>query len=385
MSPDTTLSKAWSSGGAAPSQPAGAPPLDGIDHVRLYVGNAKQTAYFLSTSFGMTVCGYRGPEGGYREHCDYWLESGRVRFLVTGGAAPGATATTWAAAHGDGVCDIAFTTRHVDELYEHATGLGACGYEPPHDETDEHGTIRVASIGTYGHLRHTLVDRSKYRAKFLPGFDVVGPLPNQAPQLFHDIDHTVGCVELGELERWVRFYQSAFGFGRFAEFTGDDIATEYSALMSTVVADGSGRIKLPLNEPAPGRRRSQIDEYLQYHDGPGVQHIALITSDIVAAVDVLRERGVTFLRTPLTYYDDPVLAARIGEIRLPVAELRSRGILVDRDEDGYLLQIFTNPIVDRPTMFIELIERNGATGFGKGNFKALFEAVEREQARRGNL
>ncbi|MGW7518350.1 4-hydroxyphenylpyruvate dioxygenase [Streptomyces sp. NPDC054796] len=351
----------------------------------MQVGNARQTTHFLSTAFGMTLRAYRGPEHGYRDHAEYLLEAGRVRLLVTGPAAPGSAAAAWVQAHGDSVSDIAFTTRDVDRLYAHATENGAHPYEAPRDRTDDHGTVRTAAIGTYGELRHTFVDRSRYPGEFLPGFVGTGPLPSQAPPVFEDIDHTVGCVAQGELDEWIRFYEAALGFSSFAEFTSDDISTEYSALMSTVVADGTGRIKLPLNEAAPGRRRSQIDEFLEYHHGPGVQHIALNTPDILAGVDILRERGVTFLPIPPAYYDDPALADRFGDIRVPVAELRSRGILVDRDEEGYLLQIFTTPLLDRPTMFLELIERNGATGFGKGNFKALFEAVEREQDRRGNL
>jgi len=260
--------------------------------------------------------------------------------------------------------------------------------EPPHDLTDEHGTVRVAAIAAYGDTRHTLVDRSRYTGPYLPGF--VARTSSRvrragAPRrLFQAVDHVVGNVELGAMDRWVDFYNRVMGFTNMAEFVGEDIATEYSALMSKVVANGNHRVKFPLNEPAAGRKRSQIDEFLEYHGGPGVQHVALATNDVLATVDALRAEGVEFLATPDSYYEDPELRARIGPVRVPIEELQRRGILVDRDEDGYLLQIFTKPIGDRPTVFFELIERHGSLGFGKGNFKALFEAIEREQARRGN-
>lgn len=259
----------------------------------------------------------------------------------------------------------------------------------PHDTTDEHGTVRTAAIATYGDTRHTLVDRSRYAGPYLPGHVARGSSvarPADAPRrVFQALDHVVGNVEYGRMDHWVDFYHRIMGFTNMAEFIGDDIATDYSALMSKVVASGNHRVKFPLNEPSPGRRKSQIDEYLDFHRGPGAQHLALATNDILGAVDVLRSRGVEFLDTPAAYYEDPELRARIGSVRVPIAELQSRGILVDRDEDGYLLQIFTKPIGDRPTVFFELIERHGSLGFGKGNFKALFEAIEREQERRGNV
>jgi 4-hydroxyphenylpyruvate dioxygenase len=261
--------------------------------------------------------------------------------------------------------------------------------EEPHDLTDDHGTVRVAAIAAYGDLRHTLVDRSRYDGVYLPGSEARTSSyrqPDGAPKrLFQAIDHVVGNVELGQMDRWVDFYNQVMGFTNMAEFIGDDIATEYSALMSKVVANGNHRVKFPLNEPAVGKRKSQIDEYLEYYNGPGPQHVALATSDILRTVDQLTARGVEFLATPDTYYEDPRLRARIGEVRAPIEELRRRGILVDRDEDGYLLQIFTKPIGDRPTVFFEFIERHGSLGFGKGNFQALFEAIEREQALRGNF
>jgi 4-hydroxyphenylpyruvate dioxygenase len=248
--------------------------------------------------------------------------------------------------------------------------------------------VRVAAIAAYGDTRHTLVDRTRYHGPYLPGYVPAGTSvsrPAGEPRLFQAIDHAVGNVELGQMDAWVAFYNNVMGFVNMAEFVGDDIATNYSALMSKVVANGNHRVKFPLNEPAVGRRKSQIDEFLEFYRGPGVQHIALATGDILAAVDTLRARGVPFLDTPDSYYTDPELRARIGHVRVPVEELRARGILVDRDEDGYLLQIFTAPLGDRPTVFFELIERHGSLGFGKGNFKALFESIEREQERRGNL
>jgi 4-hydroxyphenylpyruvate dioxygenase len=250
---------------------------------------------------------------------------------------------------------------------------------------DEHGTVRVASIAAYGDTVHSLVDRSRYTGPYLPGYEARTSALGRPERVFQALDHVVGNVELGHMDEWVEFYHRIMGFTNMAEFVGSDIATEYSALMSKVVASGNHRVKFPLNEPAVGRKRSQIDEYLEFYDGPGAQHLALACTDILATVDTLKTRGVEFLDTPSAYYRDPALRARIGEVRVPIEELESRGILVDRDEDGYLLQIFTKPVGDRPTVFFELIERHGSLGFGKGNFQALFEAIEREQERRGNF
>jgi 4-hydroxyphenylpyruvate dioxygenase len=297
-----------------------------------------------------------------------------------------AAATQHYERHGDGIADIALEVPDVDAAYDYAVRHGATGLEPPHDERDKHGTIRVAAIATYGETRHSLVDRSRYAGPFLPGFVAREPIVTKpAKRFFQAIDHVVGNVELGEMDRWVDFYRRVMGFTNMAEFVGDDIATEYSALMSKVVANGTRKVKFPLNEPAISRKKSQIDEYLEFYGGPGAQHIALATNDILRTVDQMRAAGVEFLATPDSYYDDPDLRARIGTVRAPIEELKARGILVDRDEDGYLLQIFTKPVQDRPTVFFELIERHGSLGFGKGNFKALFEAIEREQERRGNL
>ncbi|MFH8487719.1 4-hydroxyphenylpyruvate dioxygenase [Streptomyces longisporoflavus] len=361
--------------------------ITGIDHVRLCVGNALQAAHFYVSVLGMEITAFRRPETSPLGHAEYVLSSGSARFVVTGGAEPDSPAARWAAVHGDGVSDIALEVRNLDDGLAHAVAAGARILQEPQREEDRFGALRTAAIATYGELRHTLVERGSYQGPFRPGFEPPTPdCPRPAgPRLFHGIDHVVGCVELGRLDEWVDFYRRTMDFSLMAEFIGEDIATTYSALMSKVVADGTRKVKLPLNEPAPGARRSQIDEYLTYHRGPGTQHIALETDDILAATDALRSAGVAFLPTPDAYYDDPVLRARIGPVRVDIAELRSRGILVDRDTDGYLLQIFTRPLVDRPTFFVELIERHGSHGFGKGNFKALFEAVEREQERRGNL
>jgi 4-hydroxyphenylpyruvate dioxygenase len=291
--------------------------------------------------------------------------------------------------HGDGVSDIALEVPDVDKCIEHARAQGATVLEEPHDVSDEHGTIRRAAIAAYGDTRHSLVDRSRYDGPYLPGFvaaqtSVVRPA-GHPKRLFQAVDHVVGNVELGRMDEWVAFYNKVMGFVNMAEFIGDDIATDYSALMSKVVANGNHRVKFPLNEPAVAKKKSQIDEFLEFYDGAGAQHIALATNDILRTVDIMRANGVEFLDTPESYYQDPELRSRIGEVRVPIEELQQRKILVDRDEDGYLLQIFTKPIGDRPTVFYELIERHGSLGFGKGNFKALFEAIEREQERRGNL
>ncbi len=369
-------------------------PVTGVDHIRFNVGNAKQAAHYYSTAFGMTCVAYRGPEQGYRDHAEYVLTSGSVRFVFTGAVHAGAPAAGHHARHGDGICDIALAVPDVDRAYRHAVERGATGLAEPTELTDEYGAVRVAAIATYGETRHTLVDRSRYRGPFLPGFVARPPIVDRGPavaagrepkRFFQAVDHVVGNVELGHMNEWVEFYHRVMGFTNMAEFIGDDIATEYSALMSKVVADGSRKVKFPLNEPAISRRKSQIYEYLEFYGGPGAQHVALATGDILASVDAMRAAGVDFLATPDSYYDDPQLRARIGRVRVPIEELKARGILVDRDEDGYLLQIFTKPVQDRPTFFFELIERHGSLGFGKGNFKALFEAIEREQERRGNL
>ena len=364
-------------------------PVTGWDAIVFVVGNATQTAHYFQTAYGMDLVGYSGPETGNRDHKAFVLKSGSCRFVVKGGVAPDSPLLDHHRTHGDGVSDIALEVPDVDKCVNRAREMGATVLQEPEDVSDEHGTVRIAAIATYGDTRHTLVDRSGYDGPYLPGYVARRSghvAPEGAPRrLFQALDHVVGNVELGRMDEWVGFYNRVMGFTNMAEFVGDDIATEYSALMSKVVASGNHRVKFPLNEPAVGKRRSQIDEFLDFYAGPGAQHVALATNDIVSAVDTLRARGVEFLDTPGSYYTDPALRARIGQVRVPIEELQRRGILVDRDEEGYLLQIFTKPVQDRPTFFFEIIERHGSRGFGVGNFKALFEAIEREQERRGNL
>jgi 4-hydroxyphenylpyruvate dioxygenase len=361
-------------------------PVNGWDAIVWVAGNATQSAMFFQLALGMRLEAYSGPATGNRDHHAYVLRAGDVRFVVKGAADPASPLANHHRAHGDGVIDVALEVPDVDKCVAHARSTGARVIEEPHDQSDENGTVRVASIAAYGDTIHTLVDRSRYHGVYLPGYvrrestagNVVAPS-------FVALDHVVGNVELGQMDEWVEFYNRVMGFTNMAEFIGEDIATEYSALMSKVVANGNHKVKFPLNEPAVGKKKSQIDEYLEFYRGAGVQHLALATPDILATVDELTSRGVEFLATPDSYYTDPVLRERIGSVRVPVAELQKRGILVDRDEDGYLLQIFTRPIGDRPTVFFEFIERHGSLGFGKGNFRALFEAIEREQETRGNL
>ncbi len=364
-------------------------PVSGWDALVWVVGNATQTAHYFQSAYGMELVAYSGPETGNRDHLAFVLTSGSARFVVTGAYDPASPLADHHRRHGDGIVDIALTVPDVDRCVQHAAACGATVLEQPHDVTDEHGTVRLASIATYGETRHTLVDRSRYSGPYLPGYVARSSTyvkRDGAPKrLFQAIDHVVGNVELGAMDTWVDFYNRVMGFTNMAEFIGEDIATDYSALMSKVVSSGNHRVKFPLNEPAAGKKKSQIDEYLEFYGGAGAQHVALATNDIIGTVDALTREGIVFLSTPDSYYEDPELRARIGTVRVPIEELQRRGILVDRDEDGYLLQIFTKPIGDRPTVFFELIERHGSLGFGKGNFKALFEAIEREQERRGNF
>jgi 4-hydroxyphenylpyruvate dioxygenase len=359
-------------------------PIIGMDAVVFAVGNAKQAAHYYSTAFGMRRIAYSGPETGCPDEAAHVLVSGTARFVFRSPTRPGTPLGEQVAVHGDGVVDLALEVGSVEDAYDYALAHGARGIEAPRMLEDESGKVVVAAIATYGDTRHTLVERSGYSGAYLPGYVPTAPL--LAPgdhDLFTEIDHCVGNVELGKMDEWVDFYHRVMGFTNMKEFVGDDIATEYSALMSKVVADGSRKVKFPLNEPAIGKRKSQIDEYLEFYGGPGVQHIALATDDIVTSVRAMTAAGVKFLTTPGSYYDE--LGSWVGQMRVPLGELRELGILADRDEDGYLLQIFTEPVQDRPTVFLELIERHGSQGFGKGNFKALFEAIEREQAKRGNL
>lgn len=363
-------------------------PVKGMDAVVFAVGNAKQAAHYYSTAFGMKLVAYSGPENGTRETASYVLTNGAARFVFT--SVIKAT-TEWGtflsdhvAAHGDGVIDLAIEVPDARAAYAYAVEHGARGLTEPHEVKDEHGTVVLAAIATYGKTRHTLVERSGYDGPYLPGYVAAAPIVEPpAKRTFQAIDHCVGNVELGRMNEWVGFYNEVMGFTNMKEFVGDDIATEYSALMSKVVADGTLKVKFPINEPAIAKKKSQIDEYLEFYGGAGVQHIALATNDIVRHGPLDARAGVQFLDTPDSYYD--TLGEWAGETRVPVEILRELKILVDRDEDGYLLQIFTKPVQDRPTVFFEMIERHGSMGFGKGNFKALFEAIEREQEKRGNL
>ncbi|MEU7305008.1 4-hydroxyphenylpyruvate dioxygenase [Streptomyces sp. NPDC007189] len=363
-------------------------PVKGMDAVVFAVGNAKQAAHYYSTAFGMQLVAYCGPENGSRETASYVLENGSARFVFTSVIKPssdwGHFVARHVAEHGDGVVDLAIEVPDARAAHAYAVEHGAQSVAEPYELKDEHGTVVLAAIATYGETRHTLVERSGYDGPYLPGYAAAKPIvAPPAQRTFQAIDHCVGNVELGRMDEWVGFYNNVMGFTNMKEFVGDDIATEYSALMSKVVADGTLKVKFPLNEPAIAKKKSQIDEYLEFYGGPGCQHIALNTSDIVQTVRTMRAAGVEFLDTPDSYYD--TLGEWVGDTRVPVETLRELKILADRDEDGYLLQIFTKPVQDRPTVFFEIIERHGSMGFGKGNFKALFEAIEREQAKRGNL
>jgi len=356
----------------------------GWDHLELWVGNARAFAAFLASDFGFDVVAYAGPETGVTDRVSYVLEQGTVRFVVTGALGPASPVARHVRAHGDGARDLALTVSDARGAYYSAVARGAVGVREPWVDEDEHGGMVRATIATYGETRHTFVERAAYDGVFAPGFgdEDLPPSPVGPDVGLRAVDHCVGNVERGDLDRWVGFYRRTMGFDQLVHFGDDQISTEYSALMSTVVWDGS-KVVLPLNEPADGRRKSQIQEYLDYYGCAGVQHVALRTDDIVTTVSALRARGVRFLAVPDSYYDD--VRRRLGDLDLPWDDVRRLGILVDRDQDGHLLQIFTENVTDRPTVFFEVIQREGAKGFGAGNFKALFEAIEREQARRGNL
>jgi 4-hydroxyphenylpyruvate dioxygenase len=359
-------------------------PLLGWDHLEFWVGNAKQAAYFYEHAMGFTRTAYAGPETGLRDRASYVLEQGDVRFVLTSALRGDHEITRHHAQHGDGVRDIALTVPDASHAYREAVSRGARGVMEPQRIDDEYGSIELAAIATYGDTIHTFVNRSDYAGPFKPGF-VSQSSNGQAQQGVGllNVDHVVGNVELGRMNEWVEFYERVFGMTNIIHFGDDQIQTEYSALMSKVMSDGEGKVKFPINEPAEGKRKSQIDEYLEFYESAGAQHIALASSDIVGSVEGMKARGFNFLDTPDTYYEDAL--ERVGEIDEDYAVLQQHKILVDRDEDGYLLQIFTKTAQDRPTVFFEVIERHGATTFGEGNFKALFEAIEREQALRGNL
>lgn len=358
-------------------------PINGTDYIEFYVGNAKQASLYYRAAFGFQLVGYRGPETGTRDRASYLLQQNKVRFILTTALEPNHPVAKHVDLHGDGVRDLALWVDDARDAFRLAVERGAeVAYEPIVLKDDD-GEIIMAGIKTYGDTIHSLVERRNYRGLFMPGFRKVEPTYAPAPVGLQYVDHCVGNVELGRMNPWCKFYEDVLGFKNLISFDDEDISTEYSSLMSKVVANGNERIKFPINEPAAGKKKSQIDEYLDFYRGPGVQHVAIITNDIIETVTTLQQRGVEFLRVPNTYYDD--LLTRVGKIDEDLEPLRRLGILVDRDDEGYLLQIFTKPVEDRPTLFYEIIQRKGARSFGKGNFKALFEAIEREQAERGNL
>jgi 4-hydroxyphenylpyruvate dioxygenase len=358
-------------------------PINGTDYVEFYVGNAKQASHYYRTAFGFQLVAYRGPETGTRDRASYLLQQNKVRLIVTSPISPDHPAAAHVAQHGDGVRDIALWVDDAREAFDVAVERGARPAQRPTVLKDDAGEVVTAAIHTYGDTIHTLVERRNYRGLFMPGFQPVQPRYSPSPVGLLYVDHCVGNVELGAMNKWVAFYQDVMGFRNLISFDDKDISTEYSSLMSKVVASGNDRIKFPINEPAQGRKKSQIDEYLEFYRGPGVQHLAIATDDIIQTVTALRDRGVEFLQVPKSYYD--TVQERVGRIDEKLAQLKELGILVDRDDEGYLLQIFSKPVQDRPTLFYEIIQRKGAKSFGKGNFKALFEAIEREQAARGNL
>lgn len=358
-------------------------PINGTDYIEFYCGNAKQSAYFYQTAFGFELLAYAGPETGLRDRASYVLQQGKIRLVLTTSLEPDSVIARHVSLHGDGVKVLALWVDDAAKSWRETTSRGAKSVAEPTTVSDQHGEVVTASIRTYGDTIHTFVERRNYKGIFLPGFEKADkPKLAEGVGLLH-VDHCVGNVELGKMNDWVEFYENVMGFKLLLTFDDKDISTEYTALMSKVVSNGNGYIKFPINEPADGKRKSQIEEYLDFYHGPGVQHIAVATHDILHTVGEMRKRGVEFLYVPDTYYDD--VLDRVGEIEEDIEDLKRLNILVDRDDEGYLLQIFTKPVEDRPTLFYEIIQRKGAQSFGKGNFKALFESIEREQERRGNL
>ncbi len=358
-------------------------PLLGTDYVELYVGNAKQSAHFYKTAFGFQSEAYAGLETGLKDRVSYVLRQGKIRLVLTTPLQKDGEINRHINEHGDGVKVVALWVEDAVKAFEETTKRGAKPYQKPQTHEDEHGKVITSGIYTYGETVHMFVQRDEYNGIFLPGFEKWESHYNPEPVGLKFIDHMVGNVGWNEMNTWCKFYGEVMGFAQIISFADDDISTEYTALMSKVMSNGNGRVKFPINEPAEGKKKSQIEEYLDFYNGPGVQHIAVATDDIVATVSAMRDRGVEFLYVPDAYYDD--LLERVGDIDEDVEVLKKHGILIDRDEEGYLLQLFTKTVVDRPTMFIEVIQRKGAQSFGVGNFKALFEAIEREQARRGTL
>jgi 4-hydroxyphenylpyruvate dioxygenase len=358
-------------------------PINGTDYVEFYVGNAKQVAYFYQTAFGFQPLAYRGLETGDKEKTSYVLVQDKIRFVFTTALVPDSHIADHVKEHGDGVRVVALWVEDATAAWKETTARGAISFMKPKTENDEHGEVVMSGIHTYGDTVHVFVERKNYRGAFLPGFEKWEPAYRPGTVGLKYIDHMVGNVGWGEMNKWARFYEDAMGFRQLISFDDNDISTDYTALMSKVMSNGNGRIKFPINEPAKGRKMSQIEEYINFYRGAGVQHVAMATGDIIHTVRELKRRGVEFLQVPGTYYD--TVTDRVGEIDEQVKTLRELGILVDRDDEGYLLQIFTRPVEDRPTVFYEIIQRKGAQSFGKGNFKALFEAIEREQERRGTL
>ena len=358
-------------------------PLNGTDYIEFYVGNAKQSAYYYQLAFGYELVAYCGPETGVRDRASYVLQQNKVRIVLTTPMQPDTAISQHITKHGDGVRVLALWVDDAEKSWQETTKRGAKSYAAPSVLNDENGEVKLASIHTYGDTIHTFVERKNYKGPFLPGF--IAAKSKMAVQSvgLQFVDHCVGNVELGKMNDWVRFYEDVLGFKTIITFDDEDISTEYSALMSKVVSNGNGYVKFPINEPAQGKKKSQIDEYLEFYHGPGVQHIAITTNNIIETVTELNKRGVEFLTVPSSYYE--TLQDRVGKIDEDIESLQKLGILVDRDDEGYLLQIFTKPVEDRPTLFYEIIQRKGAKSFGKGNFKALFEAIEREQGLRGNL
>ena len=378
MNPSTQVMTESAAGAAADFLP-----LKGTDHVEFYVGNARQAAYFYRAAFGMSLVAYAGPETGLPDRASYVVQQGKVRFILTTPLRGNHAIADHIQRHGDGVRVIALWVDDARQAWQETTSRGAISAAEPYVLDDQHGRAVLSSIRAYGDTIHTFVERGAYSGPFLPGFCAVESDPVARPAGLLHIDHMVGNVGWGEMDKWVNFYGSVMGFSLYQHFDDKDISTEYSALMSKVMANGNGYVKFPINEPAKGKRKSQVEEYLDFYGGPGVQHIALATDDIVYTVRKLREQGVEFLQIPHVYYTE--LQGRVGKIDEPVGDLEELGILVDRDNEGYMLQIFTRPVEDRPTLFFEIIQRKGSRSFGKGNFKALFEAIEREQQARGNL
>jgi 4-hydroxyphenylpyruvate dioxygenase len=358
-------------------------PINGTDHIELYVGNAKQAAHFYQHAYGFELVAYAGPETGVRDKASYVLQQNKIRVVLTTSLQQNSEISEHVRKHGDGVKVLALWVDDATKSFHETTIRGAEPAKKPETLKDEYGEVVVSSIRTYGETIHTFVERKNYKGPFLPGYKPRKSTYKSEPIGLKHIDHCVGNVELGKMNTWVDFYEKVMGFSLLVTFDDKDISTEYSALMSKVVSNGNGYIKFPINEPAAGKKKSQIEEYLDFYNGPGVQHIAIATDDIIHTITELRRRGVEFLHVPEVYYDD--VLDRVGKIDESLDELRKLNILIDRDEEGYLLQIFTKPIQDRPTMFFEIIERHGAKSFGKGNFKALFEAIEREQEIRGTL